>query len=112
VPMSMRSVVGPGPRPSQSSDDPRSLDSGVARSKRDITYRVHELVLDHPAPFVPLMVKKRGYEAKTVMVAGRRYSATPRPPEPRPIENVVPSRQRGVDCHVCLVSKSHRERWV
>ena len=38
---------------------------------------VHELVLDHPAPFVPLMMKKRGkeidYEAKTVMVAGRRY---------------------------------------
>ena len=40
---------------------------------------VHELVLDHPAPFVPLMMKKRGkeidYEAKTVMVAGRRYIA-------------------------------------
>ena len=38
---------------------------------------VDELVLDHPAPFVPLMMKKRGkeidYEAKTVMVAGRRY---------------------------------------
>jgi len=38
---------------------------------------VHELVLDHLAPFVPLMMKKRGkeidYEAKTVMVAGRRY---------------------------------------
>ncbi len=38
---------------------------------------VHELVLDHPAPFVPLMMKKRGkeidYEAKTVMVARRRY---------------------------------------
>src|SRR6266496_1243801 len=38
---------------------------------------VHELVLDHPAPFVPLMMKKRGkeidYEAKTVMVAERRY---------------------------------------
>jgi len=38
---------------------------------------VHELVLDHPAAFVPLMMKKRGkeidYEAKTVMVAGRRY---------------------------------------
>ena len=38
---------------------------------------VHELVLDHPTPFVPLMMKKRGkeidYEAKTVMVAGRRY---------------------------------------
>src|SRR6202162_2650949 len=37
---------------------------------------VHELVLDHSAPFVPLMMKKRGkeidYEAKTVMVAGRR----------------------------------------
>ena len=33
---------------------------------------VHELVLDHPAPFVPLMMKKRGkeidYEAKTVMM--------------------------------------------
>jgi hypothetical protein len=38
---------------------------------------VRELVLDHPAPFVPLLVKKRGkeidYEAKTVMLAGRRY---------------------------------------
>ena len=38
---------------------------------------VHELVLDHPTPFVPLMMKKRGkeidYEVKTVMVAGRRY---------------------------------------
>jgi hypothetical protein len=38
---------------------------------------VRELVLDHPAPFVPLMMKKRGkeidYEAKTVMLAGRRY---------------------------------------
>ena len=39
---------------------------------------VHELVLDHPAPFVPLMMKKKrgkeiDYEAKTVMVAGRRY---------------------------------------
>jgi len=38
---------------------------------------VHELVLDHPAPFVPLMMKKRGkeidYEAKTVMVAELRY---------------------------------------
>ena len=34
-------------------------------------------MLDHPAPFLPLMMKKRGreidYEAKTVMVAGRRY---------------------------------------
>ena len=37
---------------------------------------MHELVLDRRAPFVPLMMKKRGkeidYEAKTVMV-GRRY---------------------------------------
>ena len=36
-----------------------------------------ELVLDDPAPFVPLLMKKRGkeidYEAKTVMLAGRRY---------------------------------------
>jgi hypothetical protein len=35
------------------------------------------LVLDDPGPFVPLMTKKRGkgidYEAKTVMLAGRRY---------------------------------------
>jgi hypothetical protein len=34
-------------------------------------------VLDDPAPFVPLVMKKRGketdYEAKTVMLAGRRY---------------------------------------
>jgi hypothetical protein len=38
---------------------------------------VRELVLDDPAPFVPLVMKKRGkeidYEAKTVMLAGRRY---------------------------------------
>ena len=38
---------------------------------------VRELVLDHPAPFVPLVMKKRGkeieYEAKTVLLAGRRY---------------------------------------
>jgi hypothetical protein len=38
---------------------------------------VRELVLDHPAPFVPLVLKKRGeeieYEAKTVLLAGRRY---------------------------------------
>jgi len=36
-----------------------------------------ELVLDDPAPFVPLAMKKRSkeidYEAKTVMLAGRRY---------------------------------------
>ena len=38
---------------------------------------VRELVLDDPAPFVPLAVKKRGkeieYQAKTVTLAGRRY---------------------------------------
>jgi hypothetical protein len=38
---------------------------------------VRELVLDDPAPFVPLAMKKRGkeadYEAKTVMLASRRY---------------------------------------
>ena len=38
---------------------------------------VRELVLDDPAPFVPLVMKKRNkeidYEAKTVMLAGRRY---------------------------------------
>src|SRR6266699_2303382 len=38
---------------------------------------VRELVLDDPAPFVPFTMKKRGkqadYEAKTVMLAGRRY---------------------------------------
>jgi hypothetical protein len=38
---------------------------------------VRDLVLDHPAPFVPLMMKKRGkeidYEAKTVMLAGRHH---------------------------------------
>jgi transposase len=38
---------------------------------------VRELVLDDPAPFVPLVLSKRGkqvdYEAKTVTLAGRRY---------------------------------------
>jgi hypothetical protein len=38
---------------------------------------VRELVLDDPGPFVPLTTTKRGkgidYEAKTVMLAGRRY---------------------------------------
>jgi len=38
---------------------------------------VRELVLDDPTPFVPLAMKKRSkeidYEAKTVMLAGRRY---------------------------------------
>jgi hypothetical protein len=38
---------------------------------------VRELVLDDPAPFVPLVVKKRGketdYEAKAMSLAGRRY---------------------------------------
>lgn len=38
---------------------------------------VRELVLADPAPFVPLAMKKRGkeidYEAKTVLLAGRRY---------------------------------------
>src|SRR5262244_346551 len=38
---------------------------------------VRELVLDDPAPFVPLVMKKRGKEidceAKAVMLAGRRY---------------------------------------
>jgi Transposase DDE domain len=38
---------------------------------------VRELVLDDAAPFVPLVMKKRGkeidYGAKTVMLAGRRY---------------------------------------
>ena len=38
---------------------------------------VRELVLDNPAPFVPLVMTKRGkeidYEAKAVMLAGRRY---------------------------------------
>src|SRR5271169_5373154 len=38
---------------------------------------VRELVLDDPAPFVPLALTKRGkkinYEAKTVKLAGRRY---------------------------------------
>jgi len=40
---------------------------------------VRELVLDDPAPFVPLTLTKRGkeidYEAKTVKLAGRRYIA-------------------------------------
>jgi transposase len=38
---------------------------------------VRELVLDDPAPFVPLVMKKRGketdYDAKAVTLAGRRY---------------------------------------
>ncbi len=38
--------------------------------------RSDKLVLDDPGPFVPLTTKKRGkgidYEAKTVMLAGRR----------------------------------------
>jgi hypothetical protein len=38
---------------------------------------VRELVLDDPAPFVPLMLSRRGkqvdYEAKAAMLAGRRY---------------------------------------
>ena len=38
---------------------------------------VRELVLDDPAPFVPLVTSKRGkeidYEAKTVLLAGRRH---------------------------------------
>lgn len=38
---------------------------------------VRELVLDDPAPFIPLMVTKRDkqvdYEAKSVELAGRRY---------------------------------------
>ena len=38
---------------------------------------VRELVLDDPAPFVPLTLTTRGkeidYEAKTVKLAGRRY---------------------------------------
>ena len=38
---------------------------------------VRELVLDDPAPFVPLVMSKRGktvdYEAKAVMLAGARY---------------------------------------
>jgi hypothetical protein len=38
---------------------------------------VRKLVLGDPAPFVPLLISKRGkqidYEAKTVMLAGRRY---------------------------------------
>jgi hypothetical protein len=38
---------------------------------------VRALVLDHPAPFVPLVMTKRGkeidYEAKAEMLAGRRY---------------------------------------
>ncbi len=38
---------------------------------------VRRLVLDDPAPFVPLAVKKRGreidYHAKTVTLVGRRY---------------------------------------
>src|SRR6202790_3614797 len=38
---------------------------------------VRELVLDNPAPFIPLVLTKRGmsvnYEAKAVALAGRRY---------------------------------------
>jgi hypothetical protein len=46
---------------------------GVERSDK----LVRELVLDDPAPFVPLVVAKRDkdidYEAKAVTLAGRRY---------------------------------------
>src|ERR1700752_571458 len=46
---------------------------------------VRELVLDDPAPFVPLVMKKRGkeidYEAKTVMLAGGRYIVWRNPQE-------------------------------
>jgi hypothetical protein len=42
---------------------------------------VCELVLDDPAPLVPLLMSKRGkqvdYEAKTVTLAGRRYIVGP-----------------------------------
>jgi hypothetical protein len=34
---------------------------------------VRELVLADTAPFVPLAMEKRDYEAKTVMLASRRY---------------------------------------
>src|SRR6476620_2665584 len=48
---------------------------GRARERSDKLVR--ELVLDDPAPFVPLAMKKRSkeidYEAKTVMLAGRRH---------------------------------------
>src|SRR5712691_9167731 len=41
---------------------------------------VRELVLEDAAPFVPLAINKRGkqtdYEAKTVMLAGRRYTVS------------------------------------
>ena len=44
---------------------------------------VHELVLEHPAPFVPLMMKKRGkqtdYEAKTVIAGGSALHRLPQP---------------------------------
>ena len=44
---------------------------------------VRQLVLDDPAPFVPLAVKKRGkeidYQAKTVTLAGRRYIVCRKP---------------------------------
>src|SRR6201988_4874482 len=44
-----------------------------------------ELVLDDPAPFVPLVMTKRGkeidYEAKTVMLAGGRYIVWRNPQE-------------------------------
>src|ERR1700757_2105506 len=46
---------------------------------------VRELVLADPAPFVPLTTKKRGkeinYEAKAVMLAGRRYIVCRNQPE-------------------------------
>src|ERR1700752_1529418 len=46
---------------------------------------VRELVLDDPAPFVPLVMKRRGkeidYEAKTVMLAGGRYIVWRNPQE-------------------------------
>ena len=63
------------------------LDVGVARPHRGLLYilgvreradkLVRDLVLDDPAPFVPLVLTKRNKdiesEAKAVTLAGRRY---------------------------------------
>jgi hypothetical protein len=65
---------------------------------------VRELVLENSAPFVPMTMKKRGkeadYEAKTVLLAGRRYivcrnhqEAQEKPQRPQ-----APRLQPGVGC--------------
>ena len=68
------------------SDDRRTRGARAAlrfgRSER-ADKLVQQLVFDDPAPFVPFVVSKRGnevdYEAKAVMLAGRRYIVCRKP---------------------------------